>query len=343
MNAVKRVLLLTVLMLFPSVVVGAQTAENVPVEQLEQWLAPIALYPDPLLGQVLDASMYPQQIVEADNWLQNPATAAMNRNELAAALQQTQWNPSVQSLLAFPQILHMLQVNINWTENMGQAFRTQQPDVLRAVEDLRWRAQAAGTLSSTPEQRVFTQNSHIVIQPVNPNSISVPIYNPSMVYGDWPYAEYPPSNFSNPNGAFSSFVPFAVIQPFWGWPADGHNRRLLHDRDERVSDEHHDKPQTREPTYREPGNVARQNPQPVEHGDLPNRKVRNQDSLHQDQPVYPPRPESQAEKKREPRKQETPDINLQKAAPSLPLGLRVTPSSPADGGPEEHGHEGERR
>jgi hypothetical protein len=118
--------------------------------QLDQMLAPIALYPDALLGQILMASSYPLDVVQADRWLQNPANASLNGPELAQVLQQETWDASVKSLVPFPQILSMMDNNLDWTEQLGDAFLAQQNDVMDAVQQLRSRAQSAGTYPDYP-------------------------------------------------------------------------------------------------------------------------------------------------------------------------------------------------
>jgi hypothetical protein len=161
-------------------------------------LAPIALYPDPLIGQVLMASTYPLEIVEASRWLQNSNNAALKGDQLAAALKQQPWDPSVKELVPFPEILRLMDSNIQWTEQLGDVFLTQQEAVMDSVQRLRQQAQAAGSLTSTPQQSVSTQGPDIIIEPENPEVIYVPTYNPMAVYGSWPYPDYPPFDFYPP-------------------------------------------------------------------------------------------------------------------------------------------------
>ena len=167
-------------------------------QQLNNLVAPIALYPDPLLGQMLVASTYPLEVVEANQWLQR------NRNlggrELMDAAKQQPWDPSVQALVAVPDALAMLNQDIRWTTDLGNAFLAQQADVMNAVQQMRARAQANGNLTSTPQQTVTTEaqggQQAIVIQPANPQVIYVPSYDPFYVWGPPVYGYYPPLYYS---------------------------------------------------------------------------------------------------------------------------------------------------
>jgi len=199
-----------------------QSAPSFSQPQLDQMMAPIALYPDSLVGQILMASTYPLEIVEASRWLQNTNNAALRGDQLAAAIEQQPWDPSVKSLVPFPQVLHMMDSNIQWTEQVGDAFLAQQPAVMDSVQRLRQQAEAAGTLTSTPQQIVETQGPDIVIEPENPNVVYVPAYNPALVYGTWEYPDYAPYSFYSADyvygGAFLGFgIGIAVIDSLWGW------------------------------------------------------------------------------------------------------------------------------
>jgi len=157
--------------------------------QLQQLVAPIALYPDSLVAQVLAASTFPAQIVEADRWLQNNST--LKGDALAQAVDQMSWDPSVKALTAFPTVLGNMDKNLSWTSSLGDAYYNQQQDVMDAVQFMRQKAQSAGNLKSTDQQTVQSQGSDIVIQPANPQVVYVPAYNPWLVYGypvsPWPY------------------------------------------------------------------------------------------------------------------------------------------------------------
>ena len=152
-------------------------------------MAPIALYPDSLVAQVLAASTFPAQIVEADRWLQNNST--LKGDALAQAVDQMSWDPSVKALTAFPTVLGNMDKNLSWTSSLGDAYYNQQQDVMDAVQFMRQKAQSAGNLKSTDQQTVQSQGSDIVIQPANPQVVYVPAYNPWLVYGypvsPWPY------------------------------------------------------------------------------------------------------------------------------------------------------------
>ena len=154
-------------------------------EQLDQLLAPIALYPDALLAQILMAATYPLEIVKADRWLQDPSHANLRGDQLAEAIEAETWDPSVKSLVPFPQILRIMSQELDWTEQLGNAVVVQQPDVMDAVQRLRHEAAAAGTLWSNAQQRVTTERQGIVIEPANPEFVYPPTYNPAGVYGPW--------------------------------------------------------------------------------------------------------------------------------------------------------------
>src|SRR6202051_1378387 len=158
--------------------------------QLDQLTAAIALYSDPLIGQVLTAATYPLEVVEAHRWLQDPANAALKGDQLAAALQEQSWDLSVKSLVPFPQILQMMDSNLEWTERIGDAFLPQRDAVMDSIQRLRHRAAAAGSLTSTPQQTVSTEDQDIAIEPANPDVVYVPYYNPDVIYGPWPWPDY---------------------------------------------------------------------------------------------------------------------------------------------------------
>ena len=162
-------------------------------QQLDDLVAPIALYPDPLLGQVLAASTYPLEIVDAEQWLQqNRNTPPAQRVEAA---KQQQWDPSVQAMVAFPDVLDILGHDIRWTTDLGNAFLAQQSDLMAAVQRMRVRAQQTGQLRSTPQQAVTTQyedgQSAVQIQPADPQVIYVPMYQPAAIWGPPVYGAYP--------------------------------------------------------------------------------------------------------------------------------------------------------
>jgi hypothetical protein len=218
----------------------AQPQPRLSKPALDQLLAPIALYPDTLLGQILMAAAYPLEIVMADRWTRDPRHAALKGDRLAAALAPIDWDPSVKALVPFPQILAMMDQRIDWTRKLGDAFIAQQGDVMDAVQRLRRRAAAAGSLRSTPQQTVTPVGPDYVIQPVSPTVVYVPVYDPALVYGAWPYPLYPPYALVLPPGfyvgppvvrevRFSSG--FIIVHRFWGWDdCDWRHRRLRIDR-----------------------------------------------------------------------------------------------------------------
>lgn len=212
----------------------AQTAPAAPgsevtmfnAEQLDALLAPIALYPDALLAQVMMAATFPLQVVEASRWLEQPNNKALTGDALTRVLAQLTWDPSVKSLIPFPQVLAMLNAKLDWMQQVGYAFATQQADVMNSVQRLRQQAQAAGYLKSTEQQRVVIEKTIIAIEPASPKTVYVPVYNPTVVYGVWPYPTYPPVYVPPPPGyvvgtAFASGIAFAtgvaVVGSLWGW------------------------------------------------------------------------------------------------------------------------------
>jgi hypothetical protein len=208
----------------PSAAQAAAAAAPAPMseEQLEQLVAPIALYPDALLGQILMAATYPLEVVEAARWVEVPGNAALHGDALAAALEAEDWDPSVKSLVPFPQILQLMNARLDWLQKLGDAFLAQQSDVMAAVQRLRERADAAGALITTPQQEVIAEGPTIIIAPANPAFVYPPCYNAALVYGPWPYPAYPPyvlpllpTCVYGPTLFFG--VGVAVIPALWGW------------------------------------------------------------------------------------------------------------------------------
>jgi hypothetical protein len=187
--------------------------------ELEQILAPIALYPDDVLAQILIASTYPLEVVQADRWAKQ--NKGLKGDSLTAALEKQPWDPSVKSLVNFPQVLSMMSEKLDLTEKLGNAFLAQQPDVMKAIQKLRAKAQATGNLKSTKEQKVVVEKETIIIQPANPEVVYVPTYNPTVVYGTWPYPSYPPAYYYPPGyvagAAAFSFLAGAAIGAAWGY------------------------------------------------------------------------------------------------------------------------------
>ncbi len=195
--------------------------------ELDQLLAPIALYPDPLLSEVLIAATYPLEVVQADRWAK--ANSKLKGDALAAALAKQSWDDSLKSLVSVPSVLTMMADQLEWTQKLGDAMLAQQADVMDAIQRLRARAQANGKLKSTKEQTVTVKNEgdkqYVVIEPSSPAEIHVPYYEPAVVYGDWPYPDYAPYYFPPPSGYFAAGVlatgvafatAYAVRHAFWG-------------------------------------------------------------------------------------------------------------------------------
>ncbi|MBL0899536.1 MAG: DUF3300 domain-containing protein [Reyranella sp.] len=168
--------------------------------QLDQMLAPIALYPDALLSQVLMGATYPLEIVEAARWSQ--ANPNLKGDAAVQAVKGKDWDVSVKSLTAFPQTLQMMSNQLDWTQKIGDAMIGQQKEVAASIQRLRAKAEAAGNLKTTQQQKVTTQTSNgagaIVIEPANPEVVYVPYYNPTWAYGPWPYPSYPPPYYPPP-------------------------------------------------------------------------------------------------------------------------------------------------
>jgi hypothetical protein len=201
-------------------------AEGYSAEQLDALLAPIALYPDELLTQVLMASVYPLEIVDAARWAENPANKSLTGDALTNALTPVSWDPSVKSLVPFPQVLTMMNSQLDWTQQLGYAMAVQQNDVMASIQRLRRQAQIAGQLKSNEQQVVRSEGQTIIIAPAQPSVVYVPSYNPNVVYGTWPYPSYPPVYYPPPPGyavgsalltglAFGTGV--AITAGLWGW------------------------------------------------------------------------------------------------------------------------------
>ncbi len=190
-------------------------------QQLQQLVAPIALYPDSLIGSILPAATFPEQIVEADRWLQ--ANPNLTGGDLANVVNQQPWDASVKALTAFPAVLGNMDQNLSWTSSLGQAYYNQPDDVMAAVQVLRRSAEAAGTLQGTPEQDVTTEGSDIDIAPTDPDVVYVPEYDPWAVYGiamdAWPgWYDYPGVWFGGPYLSFGIGVPIGFFRGYpWGW------------------------------------------------------------------------------------------------------------------------------
>ena len=192
-------------------------------QDLDQLLAPIALYPDALLVQVLMASTYPLEVVAAERWVK--ANPSLKDKALEDALQKQTWDPSVKSLAVFPQVLTMMSEKIDWTQKLGDAFLAQQKDVMATTQALRKKAEAQGNLQTTEQQKVTTETVEsttiIKIEPAKPDVVYVPTYNPTVVYGSWWWPSYPPYYYYPPGyvagAALVGFTAGAIVGgALWG-------------------------------------------------------------------------------------------------------------------------------
>jgi hypothetical protein len=208
---------------------------KLPPEQLDSLVAPIALYPDPLLGQVLVASTYPLEIVQLQQWLaRNPG---LKDKALADAVAKQPWDPAIQSMAALPDAVKRLADDIQWTTELGNAFLAQQGDVMEAVQRMRKKAEGTGALTTNEQQKVETkvveQKTVIVVEPANPQVVCVPTYNPVVVYGPPVYA-YPPIYYPPSTGAVvaAGVISFGIgvaIGAAWGHGGWGYGCGWGHD------------------------------------------------------------------------------------------------------------------
>ena len=220
-------------------------------EELAQLVAPVALYPDPLLAQVLMASTYPLEVVQADRWTKK--NKELKGKALTAKLEKENWDPSIKSLVNFPKVLDMMNKELEWTTKLGDAFIADQKKVMKAVQNLRGRARAEGKLKTTKQQKVIVQKETqtIVIEPAKPNVIYVPSYNPVVVYGAWPYPAYPPyavypaGYYAGRAVAFGVGVATAAAWGYaWGGCRWGHGDiDINHNRNSNLNRNIHSRPQ----------------------------------------------------------------------------------------------------
>ena len=219
----------------PAAPAPAQAAALIPADQLDSLVAPIALYPDPLLAQTLAASTYPLELMQLHQWLQrNPG---LKDKTLADAVARQPWDPSIQSMAVLPDVVKRLTDDIQWTTDLGNAFLAQQSDVMDAVQRMRLKAQGTGNLKTSEQQvvetRVIENKSVIVIEQAKPEVVYVPSYNPVVVYGapayPYPPIYYPPAGYYAAGAAISFGVGVAMGAFWghgggWGWNAGwGHN------------------------------------------------------------------------------------------------------------------------
>jgi len=222
----KRALIgLIVVMMVPFGALSQETgtsAKTYSDAELDQMLAPIALYPDSLLAQVLIAATYPSDVMEADRWVK--ANTSLKGDALNKSLEQVKWDESVKALAAFPQVLAMMTEETAWTQRLGEAFMTQQADVTASIQRLRAKAREAGNLVTSAEQKVVVKGEDIEIQPADPEVVYVPRYNPVAVYGPWWWPAYPPYAYypvwpgvGVDVGVFGFFPAIAIGPVWWGW------------------------------------------------------------------------------------------------------------------------------
>ncbi len=212
------------------------------LQELQQLVAPIALYPDALVAQILAASTYPTEIVEADRWMQSHPN--LKGEELATEVDQQSWDPSVKALTQFPSVLENMDKNLSWTSSLGDAYANREQDVTDAVQAMRQQARNAGHLNSNEQEKVTTQANTIVIEPANPEVVYVPAYDPWLVYGDSivPYPGWYPVPgifFAGPAISFGIGFGVGYFGGFgWGWHhwgCDWHGHRVIYNHNTYIS------------------------------------------------------------------------------------------------------------
>ena len=207
---------------------AAEDAVKIPAEQLDSLVAPIALYPDPMLTQTLVASTYPLEVIQLQQWLEKNKN--LKDKALADAVKKQEWDPSIQAMATLPEVVKQMAENIKWTTDLGNAFLAQQGDVLDAVQRMRKKANDAGNLKSTQQQKVETKviesKQVIVIEQASPEVVYVPSYNPTVVYGapayPYPPIAYPPPGYYAAGMAISFGVGLAMGAA-WGGGWGYHN------------------------------------------------------------------------------------------------------------------------
>ena len=263
----------------------AQDSENYPPqekfsrEELAQMLAPIALYPDALLSQVLMASTYPIEVIEADRWIKK--NSELKDEILDDALQAKDWDPSVKAMCHFPSILSLMSDRIAETTNIGNAFLAQEEEVMDMVQELRAKAYAQGNLTTTSQQKVVVEKETIIIESANPKVYYVPYYDPFYIYGPWWYPAYPPYYWGPPGvtvGIGISYWPALYFGfAFGGWSYfDWHRHSIYIDVKRRPRYVHYDRwiakpgPWVHVPQHRR-GVAYRDKPTAVKYGQYPYR------------------------------------------------------------------------
>ena len=212
----------------PQVPPRSSSEQVLKAQQLDALVAPIALYPDTLLAQVLMASTYPLEVVQAERW----ATEHKNLegDPLKKEVEKQGWDDSLKSLVATPSVLTMMSKKLDWTQKLGDAVLAQQPDVMDAIQRLRSKAYATEKLRPSKEQNVTVRqegNKQIVaIEPTNAGTLYVPFYDPAVVYGEWPYPDYPPYSYYPeegylPGGIITTGIAFGAGYALWRWTTGG--------------------------------------------------------------------------------------------------------------------------
>jgi Protein of unknown function (DUF3300) len=229
---------------------ASQSDELLKPEQLDALVAPIALYPDALLANMLAAATYPLEAVEADRWVSSHKT--LKGDQLKSEVDKQSWDDSVKALTSTPTVLSMMSEKLDWTRSLGDAVLAQQPDVMDAIQRLRARAQANNKLVSTKEQKVSMQQQGskqvIVIEPTDPNTMYVPYYEPAAVYGEWPYPAYPPYYFGYPSyigaGVIAAGLAFGTAWAigrwgnYWGGGCNWGNNNFFINRSNNINWQH---------------------------------------------------------------------------------------------------------
>ncbi len=253
LGALRRSLAALVVAVLLPVAATAQTSNPAPqpggqplgTEQLDALVAPIALYPDNLLSQVLMAATYPLEVVQAGRWVTENKN--LSADQLKAAVDKQGWDESVKGLVATPSVLSMMSSKLDWTQKLGDAVLAQQPDVMDAIQRLRQRAQANNKLTTTPQQKVTVQQVEnrqvIAIEPATPDTVNVPYYDPGVAYGSWPYPDDQPYYFGYPSyigaGVIASGLAFgtgylvgrwASGNNLWGGGVNWGNRNIIANR-----------------------------------------------------------------------------------------------------------------
>ena len=298
-------------------------------DELTQMLAPVALYPDALLSQILIAASYPFEVVEAERWISRNADLSPEAKD--AALEEKDWDISVIALCRYPKILTMMADNMTWTAKLGDAFVNQQQEVMAVIQDLRDRAREAGNLESTPEQRVIVEERIIRIEPASYDYFYVPVYDPFVVYGSW-WLPAPPFVFAYPGvvvtGAHIVFSPrIAIYIGGFGWSQfDWRARRTVVVPVNRHR-KHPRRPHLQQETPRVPWSVDRSR----RYFRKPQRSSRiDQAPMRPREVVEPSEPRAQPQDRRP--AAQSPDMKNRRRPP-VKQGPAMTPGKPSSPGP----------